>query len=70
LHAAIASLAGGPGVVHFPAGTYLLQAPVSLTAGAVLRGQRPGNTTLRFDFNGHCIQIYGGIVGTFWDLPG
>lgn len=45
--AAIAAL-GGPGVVYFPAGTYLLSTSgFSIGNGVVLRGERSGNTTIR-----------------------
>ena len=57
--AAIAALGGAPGVVFFPVGTYLLQSAINLPSGAVLRGQRATNTTLRFDIIPHCINISG-----------
>jgi hypothetical protein len=59
--AALAALAGAPGVVFFPAGTYLLRAPVNLPSGAVLRGQRSQTTTLRLDFLANGINVLGSV---------
>jgi hypothetical protein len=63
--AAMASLGGEPGVVYFPAGTYLIQSQIRPPAGVVLRGERPTNTTLRFDFISHCIWVTAGQSGAF-----
>ncbi|MEM7391594.1 MAG: glycosyl hydrolase family 28-related protein, partial [Verrucomicrobiota bacterium] len=63
--AAIASLGGSNGVVFFSAGTYLIQSPINLPEGTVLRGQRSENTTLRFDFVQDCINISRGQGAAF-----
>ena len=63
--AAISSLGGAPGVVYFPAGTYLLGTKVNVPAGTVLRGQRPSNTTLRFNVIYHCISVAKNESGAF-----
>ena len=61
--AAIASLGGAPGIVYFPAGTYLIQSPISVPSGTILSGESPENTELRFDFVSHAIRINGGATG-------
>ncbi len=55
--AAIHSLSNAPGVVYFPAGTYLFHAAINLPAGVVLRGESPATTTLRWDNLGYCINV-------------
>ena len=54
---AIASLGGQLGVVHFPTGVYLIQAPLQLASGVVLRGDGPDKSVLRFDFVSDCIRV-------------
>ena len=66
--AAIASLGGTPGIVYFPAGTYLIQSPISVPSGTVLSGESPETAVLRFDFVSHAIRIYGGVTGSWVDL--
>ncbi len=63
--AAIASLAGAPGVIYFPAGTYFLEAHINVPGGVVLRGERPTNTSLLFRVLGHCVNISANQSGTF-----
>jgi hypothetical protein len=62
---AIESLGDAPGVVFFPAGTYLLHSAVNVPAGAVLRGEGSGKTTLRWDHPGSCINIARAQSGVF-----
>lgn len=52
---AISKLAGKPGVVRIPEGVYLIQSPIRLPSGIVLRGEGAENTVLRFDFVAHAI---------------
>lgn len=66
--AAIAALNGGPGVVYFPPGTYRIAAPISVPSGVVLRGHRPADTELRFDFVDHAIRFTGGQSGSWIDV--
>ncbi|NQU09468.1 immunoglobulin domain-containing protein, partial [bacterium] len=63
--AAIAALGGGPGVVYFPAGTYLLQSTLYVPAGVVLRGERSETTVLRADHLGSVIYIASAQSGVF-----
>lgn len=63
--AAISSLAGFPGIVYFPSGTYLIQSPISVPSSVILRGQSSKNTILRFDFVDHAIRIYGNETGSW-----
>lgn len=60
---AIAALEGDPGVIYFPPGIYLLQAPVNVPSGVVLRGHSPAATTLRFDFVQNAIVFSGNQTG-------
>lgn len=62
---AIQSLGDVPGVIFFPAGTYLLQSTVNVPAGVVLRGERPEKTTLRWDHPGTCVSIAQAQRGVF-----
>ncbi|WP_276133430.1 T9SS type A sorting domain-containing protein [Polluticoccus soli] len=68
--AAVAALGGGPGVIDFPAGTYLFTQPISLRDSLVIRGA--GNATkLLFDLGGafqNAIIIEGSISTTTWDV--
>ncbi|MBN2539778.1 MAG: immunoglobulin domain-containing protein [Deltaproteobacteria bacterium] len=66
--AAIASLAGAPGVIYFPAGTYFLESQINVPEGVVLRGERPTDTSLLFRVLGHCINISANQPGTFQDV--
>lgn len=61
---AIDSLGGQPGVIYFPAGTYLLRNPLSIPTGVVLRGESRAATTLRFDFVEHAINFSGSQIGS------
>lgn len=49
---AINSLGGAPGVVYFPAGTYLLGGKVDLASGVVIRGESAQTVTLRWNHIG------------------
>lgn len=60
---AVSALGGGPGVVFFPAGTYLLQNNLTLPYGVVFRGERATNTTLRFSCDNNCITVSGSLSG-------
>lgn len=66
--AAIASLAGSPGVVYFPAGTYLIKSTISVPSNTILRGQNSKDTILRFDFVGPAISISGSNPGSWIPL--
>lgn len=66
--AAIASLSGTPGIVYFPSGTYLIQSPITIPSGVILRGQSSQDTILRFDFVDHAIRIYGSETGSWIPL--
>lgn len=52
LRSAITALNNGEGIIYFPAGDYLFNAPVILGSGILLRGEGSGNTTLAFDLGG------------------
>ena len=66
LQAAIASLNNQPGIVFFPAGTFLFNKPILLSSGIVLKGEGAGNTTLLFNLAGanDLIKIAGAATGT------
>ncbi|HPQ45288.1 MAG TPA: glycosyl hydrolase family 28-related protein [Syntrophales bacterium] len=66
--AAIASLAGSPGVIYFPAGTYFLESRITMPEGVILRGERPANTSLLFRVIGHCISVAKNQPGVFQDV--
>lgn len=66
--ATIAALNGGPGVVYFAPGTYRIAAPISVPSGVVLRGHRPADTELRFDFVDHAIRFTGSQSGSWIDV--
>jgi hypothetical protein len=64
-------LGGRRGVVYFPAGVYLLQAPLVLPDSVVLRGEGMGVSRLLFDFDGRsgdCISIAGEALQPFTDI--
>ncbi len=63
--AAIASLSNMPGVVYFPAGTYLMQSTLNVPGGVVLRGERSHNTTLLINHLGNGISISKSQGGVF-----
>lgn len=50
INQAIASLAGSPGVIYFPAGKFRLTRGISLPDGVVIRGKNSRETSLIFDF--------------------
>ena len=58
---AVNSLSGGPGVIFFPSGDYLFNAPIDLESNTILQGASIDSTTLRFDLGGsdHAIRITG-----------
>ncbi len=66
--AAIAALNDDPGVVYFPPGTYRIGSPISVPSGVVLRGHRPADTELRFDFVDHAIRFTGTQTGSWIDV--
>ena len=56
------SLNGMPGVIFFPAGTYLFHLPITLTDSIIIRGESSSVTLLKFDFSGaisDCISASG-----------
>lgn len=58
--AAIDALPADGGVVHIPAGTYLLRNTIAIDKAVVLRGEGAERTVLRFDHGGaarNCIQV-------------
>jgi hypothetical protein len=63
LQNAINSLNNGEGIIHFPAGIFLFNAPITLRSGLVLKGAGAGNTVLRFNLagNGNLITIAGTV---------
>ena len=65
LQAAIAGLNNQPGIVYFPAGTFLFNKPILLGGGIVLKGEGAGNTTLMFNLAGSndLIKIAGAATG-------
>ncbi len=66
--AALAKLAGSPGVIYFPAGTYRMASPISLPSRTILRGSSDTASILRFDFVEHAIRIYGTETGPWVTL--
>jgi hypothetical protein len=60
---ALNSLNGNSGVIYFPAGTYLFNAPVSLPSGIIIRGAAADSTTLKFDLGGNILDAIN-ISGT------
>lgn len=56
------ALNGIPGVIFFPAGTYLFHSPLSILDSTILRGESSSLTILKFDFSGailDCITATG-----------
>jgi len=68
---AINSFGGQPGVVYFPAGTYLMNYYLTLASGVVLRGERSGNTTILIGnfVSNHMINSIG-TAGTAQSVTG
>lgn len=60
---AISALGGNPGVVFFPAGTYLLLNALTPPGGVVFRGERSSNTLIKFSCDGNCITVAGSLSG-------
>jgi len=60
---AINSLGGAPGVVYFPAGTYLLGSRVDLSSGVVIRGESAQSVTLRWNHIGDYYTGTGLYIG-------
>ena len=58
ISAAFSALGGEPGVVYFPAGTYLFTSTVSIPAGVVLRGASSQSVTLNFDLNDAAVNAF------------
>ncbi len=58
LSAAFSALGGQPGVVYFPAGTYLFTSTVSIPAGVVIRGTSSQSVTLQFDLNDAAVNAF------------
>ena len=46
------ALNGLPGVIFFPAGTYLFNVPISIPDSTILRGESSSLSQLKFDFSG------------------
>jgi len=64
IQSAIEALGGEPGIVLLPEGTYLIEDPVSLHSGVVLRGIDSLNTQIIIDFGGEpqdAINISGAV---------
>lgn len=61
--AAFEALGGEPGVVYFPKGKYLIQSPIDVPSGVVLRGENASGTLLQFDFVEDAIRFSGKQVG-------
>jgi len=61
ISSAISSLNGKPGVVYFPAGTYLINNSIILPDSTVLAGSGADFTLLKFNSgeNNHCITVSG-----------
>lgn len=68
VNAAMASLGTNAGVIFFPAGTYYMDNFLTLRSGMVLRGERSGNTTLRFYYLHHLIVANASPTGSFQPL--
>ncbi|MES2592125.1 MAG: T9SS type A sorting domain-containing protein [Bacteroidota bacterium] len=58
---AVNALSGADGIIYFPAGIYLFNAPVNLRSGLILRGAAPDSTRLKFDLgnSSNAISISG-----------
>ncbi|MBN2002708.1 MAG: hypothetical protein JXA21_05070 [Anaerolineae bacterium] len=57
--------APNPAVIFFPAGTYRIQAQLTLKSGIVLRGEGYRQTHLECLNTGGCIRLYGALAGNF-----
>lgn len=66
LTSAVNSLSGADGIIYFPAGIYLFNAPVNLRSGLILRGAAPDSTKLKFDLgnSSNAISISGSATAT------
>jgi hypothetical protein len=60
--------ASAPAVIYFPAGTFLIEAQLSLKAGMVLRGAGYEATRLSCRHAGGCISIRGRTAGDYMAL--
>lgn len=68
IQAAIEALGSEPGIVLLPEGTYLIEDPVSLNSGVVLRGIDSLSTQLIIDFGGEpqdAINISGAVASDY-----
>lgn len=68
---AIASFNGQPGIVFFPPGDYLIEDPLSLPSGIILRGVDSLSTNILIDFDGEpqdAITISGNAATGFQDV--
>jgi len=68
---ALAALDGKAGLVHLPPGMYLIDQPLDLPSGAILRGAGADSTELVVDFGGadlDVIRIGSSTIGPDWYL--
>ena len=68
IQSAIESLGGEPGIVNFPAGSYLIEEPISLPSGVVMQGVDTVSTEILIDFGGepkNAINISGAATTDF-----
>ncbi|MGM0567255.1 MAG: glycosyl hydrolase family 28-related protein [Bacteroidota bacterium] len=68
---AIDSFDGEPGIVHFAEGNYLIESPLSLNSGIVMRGIDSLSTRILIDFGGdpiHALRISGQAGSDFISL--
>ena len=64
--AAIAALSNAPGVVYFPAGSYLVTSSLYLRNGVVFRGERSQNTSIvSSNLTQHVLNIVANQTGVF-----
>ncbi len=58
---AVGSLSGQPGIIFFPAGTYIFNRPVTLRSNLLLKGAGPAATVLDFNLGGqsNLINVFG-----------
>lgn len=73
LSAAFAHLSGQPGILHFPAGTYLFNSSVQVPPGVRITGSGADSTKFYFDLGGvatDCFRVSGGSLGTLTDVLG
>ena len=68
--AALAALNAQIGVIYFPEGTYLFNAPIQLPSNTIIRGQSSTATTLLFDLNSedHLISAVGEDTNSVYEL--